>query len=183
MSLIVTPTYPNDSESADAADYNGIIQSIIAVVNGQIDGDNIAANAITTVKVANEAINPAKRSGGYKTGTIPGSTFSTTGNKAITGVGFRPKMVRFTVVPTTSNTTLIGGNGSMDEDGDQFSFLLWATSTTAARRGFSASCIGFMDTSTTTGMAASYVSMNTDGFTINVSTANGTFDIGYEAFA
>ena len=176
-----------DEFAPDYADSGNSIGQVVVIKPNTFWADtwadimSVSHNQDGTLK--DDVVTPAKRSGGYKIGTIPGSTFSTTGNKTITGVGFTPKLVRFTVVPTTSNTTNITGVGAMDEDGNQFAVLGFMTSSAAARRGFTASCIGFMDTSTTTGMAAVYVSMNADGFTINCTTANGTFDIAYEAFA
>jgi hypothetical protein len=56
----VTPTYPADDTGADVSDYNLIIQSILAVFNGNIDADNLVTSAITTPKIANSAVTAAK---------------------------------------------------------------------------------------------------------------------------
>ena len=40
MPIIDVGTQPSDGENADAADINGQINAILAVVNGHLDGDN-----------------------------------------------------------------------------------------------------------------------------------------------
>lgn len=42
----VSPTYPADDTTADVGDYNVIIQAILAVFNGHIDGDNIEPGSL-----------------------------------------------------------------------------------------------------------------------------------------
>ena len=52
MPIISVGTQPADGTSADAADVNNQINAILAVVNGQLDYDNIANGGITNVKLA-----------------------------------------------------------------------------------------------------------------------------------
>lgn len=49
---IINPTLPNDGEDADAADVSAPIQAILAVLNGNIDDENIADEAIILSKLA-----------------------------------------------------------------------------------------------------------------------------------
>lgn len=57
---VTNPDLPDDGENADAADYNVAIQAILAVLNGNIDADNLAAAGVTTTKIADNAITIAK---------------------------------------------------------------------------------------------------------------------------
>lgn len=165
---------------------NGLIDTFVEEHNadgthgtGVIGTANLADEAVTTAKIDDEAVTSAKRSGGYKIGVIPGSTFGSTGNKAITGVGFRPKLVRFTVLNSAGTGGFNPGFGAMDESGNQFTSIF---SSNPTRNGLTTRCIGWMTTSSTPAMAASYVSMDSDGFTINVNTPNNAFDVAYEAY-
>lgn len=128
---------------------------------------------------------PENRAGGFYIGIIPGSTFETTGNKTITGVGFKPKLVRFTAIPTSSITTVNFGTGAMSEDGTQYvtSITSQHSTSNSHRASSTASALGWLGATGLWSLLASYVSMNDDGFTISVSTANSAFDIAYEAYA
>jgi hypothetical protein len=118
----------------------------------------------------------------YKIGVIPSSTFSTTGNKSITGIGFTPKLVRFTVLPSSSTTIMNTGFGAMDDSGNQYAVGISTTSTGRSRNSLTIRCIYIVDSGATSpATAASYVSMDADGFTINVNNAGNIFDIAYEA--
>lgn len=151
-----------------ASDLNDMVENIEALA----DGSGIDDGAVT----------PAKRSGGFKIGIIPGSTFGSTGNKAITGVGFQPKLVRFSTIFGDS-TVMNAAWGAMDENGNQFAVLTYTTSSTSGRRSFTDGCIGYLSSGSTTSMKSAYVSMDSDGFTLNVVTASSAFDIAYEAYA
>ena len=137
------------------------------------DGSNINAGAITVVK----------RSGGFFIGEISGATLGSTGNKAITGVGFTPKLVRFTIrVSGTSSSAFILSFGAMTAT-SQFYTSGAGDGTNAFRAGLISACIGWSTAGGTLSLLASYVSMDADGFTINVSTAGTTFAVAYEAYA
>ena len=67
---------------------------------GRASSDTLTNKTMTS---SSNSVGPAARTGGFFIGTISGSTvLNTTGNKAITGVGFTPKLVRFSVLPTAS---------------------------------------------------------------------------------
>lgn len=57
---IINPDLPADGENADAADYNDPINAILGVLNGAIDADNLAAGAVTTSRIADDAVTAAK---------------------------------------------------------------------------------------------------------------------------
>lgn len=135
--------------------------------------------------MAKQQTNPAQRKGGYKVGFISTTTLGTTGNRSVTGVGFKPKMVKFNVLKSSGTGAIWTGYGTMDEAGTQ-----WTQS--GARYGggganeqsyFSKSnCISSLNFSPTPELLAAFTSMDTDGFTINVSTASSTYEVAYEAY-
>ena len=149
-----------------------------------IGGAPLPANSVNGQAIADGSVNPAKRSGGFKVGTIPGSTFGSTGNKSITGVGFKPKYVEFEVIFSSSTTSLRTGKGWMDESGGQ-GMAATATngSSVSSTALATARCIGWLSVGAATRvMGASFVSMDNDGFTINVNETASSFDVVYRAF-
>lgn len=118
-----------------------------------------------------------------KIGTIPAATFGSTGHKSVTGVGFKPKLVRFTLIVTSSTGATTVGFGAMDASGNQY-YMANTTdgSTGRARAGGTTSCIGRAVVGGSPSLLASYFSMDSDGFTINVTTAENVFDVAYEAW-
>lgn len=142
------------------------------ITNKTINADN---NTITN-------IGPSERTGGYYIGTISAATFSTTGNKAITGVGFQPKLVKFQLLPSNSSSIGYSGGGSMTAS-SQFSWVHTYASGSASRYSSKTSCITHVNSgASTVANQASYVSMDSDGFTINVGTAATVFEVAYECY-
>lgn len=116
---------------------------------------------------------------------IAGSTLNTTGNKSITGVGFKPKMVKFRLL--NQNSVGAGANGCEGVmTASAQNVYLWAAGSTYNNTYASTtSCMGWITASASTSTPsalAKYVSMDNDGFTINVTTASG-LDFAYEAYA
>lgn len=105
-------------------------------------------------------------------------TISGTGNKAVTGVGFTPKLVVFDWVAGSSATADNNTSGWMTSTAQ---FAKWSSSNsganTSARNAYTDSCFANgSSASSTASERASYVSMDSDGFTVNVSTsASGTW--------
>lgn len=149
-------------------------------------GTPLPANTVDTQAVEDDAITPVKRSGGFFQGTITSGDLGTTGNKVITGVGFTPKRVEFALLPTDgSATTTYVATGAMDADGRQY--YTWAAQATGSgsnsRGSGTDAAYGFAAPGTTTRTNQfSYVSMDADGFTVNVSVATGSFAVRYLAY-
>lgn len=57
---IINPTLPADGDDAVVEPYNTAIQAVLAVLNGSVDADNLAALAVTTGKLADLAVTNAK---------------------------------------------------------------------------------------------------------------------------
>lgn len=145
--------------------------STIPVVNG--DGDlSVPGDMYSNGSIVSSQ---------YHIGVIPSSTFGSTGNKAITGVGFMPKIVRFKLQIGTGTTTAIYWAEGEATSSSNMRFSAIYSSTSSVRRvGSESYCIGWTN-NTTSLMLSTLVSMDPDGFTINVSMANTGFDIAYEA--
>lgn len=56
----ISVSLPADGTGADVADYNTPITTIVNVINGNIDSNNLADGAVTAAKIADGAITPAK---------------------------------------------------------------------------------------------------------------------------
>lgn len=153
--------------------------------NNSVTTAKIGDNQVTTAKIANSSVTPAKRSGGFKIGTIPAATLSSIGNKTITGVGFKPRYIEFDVIFDPTSASMRTGKGWMDEFGSQgFSATASNGPVISVASLPDSRCVGWINAGNTArSMGASYVSMNDDGFTINVNEANGAFPIVYKAFA
>lgn len=143
----------------------------------------ITPGSITTAAIADGAVTPAKRGGGFATGVIAGSVLNSTGNKAITGLGFTPKMVEFYTLAPSSTTIGSYGEGVMTPTAQSATWIA-STSTGGTRNSYTNRCIAWgSQGSATATLSCSYTSMDADGFTINVNTAANNFDIAYKAYA
>jgi len=108
---------------------------------------------------------------------------TSTGNRAVTGVGFRPAFVLhayagdgFTSsLPATAADCAIG-LGVMDASGNQWANMILGldnVSNSDAQRGQQTdACLYSFDNSLAVTKEASWTSMDSDGFTVNFSTAN-----------
>lgn len=105
---------------------------------------------------------------------------TTTGNQSITGLGFQPKAVIFWVSNRTSdggqlNSDFSFGIGISSSDRRCGYFKRDSGNAVAIPSGIDASkIIKFINTTPAAVIAADLVSQDADGFTINVSTTNGT---------
>ena len=116
--------------------------------------------------------------GGFHVGVIPKASLGSTGNVSITGLDFTPKLVRFTLLPTDGTTVMNMAHGAMTPSSQFFTCYLYN-----ARQSGTDAAFAWMSNSTTLALKFSYVSMDSNGFTINVSTASSTFDVAFEAYA
>lgn len=145
------------------------------------DDGTLANNTVNTNNIGDGAVTPIKRSGGFKMGTIDGSTVGTTGNKSITGVGFKPKMVKF-VWRFYSAAEARMANGAMAENGAQYFTSTYAGSSARYTANSEIACFEVVSSTGGVGFSMAYVSMNADGFTVNVTTAASPIAITYEAY-
>lgn len=144
-----------------------------------VDSTQIKADAITTPKLASGSVTADKRSGGFYIGTI--NISSGTGNQSFTGVGFKPKLVKFTW-SNQSTGTIAKAYGHMTDNGQ------YATSESydASNRAYQVSVTRCFITTNTVGTWSrtyEYVSMDSDGFTINKVTNTGTPTLIVECYA
>lgn len=122
-------------------------------------------------------------------GVIPLATINSTGNKNITGLGAKPKFVKFTMLITGTGMGE-SGSGAMDSQGNQYATAMGAWGGGGAGQNTHSKtnrCIMYnkWQLSTSPLFEASYVSMNPDGFTINVNIASSDstiIGVAYEAF-
>jgi len=150
---------------------------------GRASSDTLTNKTMTS---STNSVGPAARTGGFFIGTISASTVTnTTGNKPITGVGFTPKLVRFTAIPPASTGATEVAMGAMTASAQYYtSSASQNSSAIYARNSSTSACIGYVFAgSSTPAMLASYVSMDADGFTINVTTASNSYDIAFECYA
>lgn len=150
------------------------LDQMVENIESLADGTGLDAAAVT----------PSKRSGGFKVGSIAGSTFSTTGSKPITGLGFKPKFIRFRGFGADNAGAAGSAEGACDESLNQYLTMVYITDTpNAGRRSSNARCIGYMGTTSGYAMAASLTSMDADGFTLDCTLAGTGFTWYYEAHA
>lgn len=146
--------------------------------NGSISSsDMLASNVVSTAKLADGAVTPAKRTGGYYLGALD---VTSTGTKTITAPGFQPKFLKITGVVTSND--VISANSQATFDGTN-SYCMAVSSSGSA--GYSRYYTGFAIINTT---PAQIVNVNTfaftsTGFTCNVATAAATVTVWYEAYA
>lgn len=180
---LTLPTASIPDGSITSPKYAGGSVNAAAIATGAVGGTQLAGSAVATVSVADGAITPVKRSGGYKISNF--LSHSTTGNKAITGLGFRPKLVRFSVIPDSTGTDTRTGQGAMDSFGNQWAWhhYLNVSGNVIRQEWSSSSCIYITGTPTTAVYQASYVSLDSDGFTINVTSGNSSYRVFWEALA
>lgn len=165
-------------------DLRKVIISLNSSSSNVLDAKALKDGTLDTLQLKDDSVSPEKRSGGFKIGFIPASTFTSTGNKTISGVGFKPKLVRFTYL-VDADTLVRSSMGAMDASGAQYAVTLQNNGESVEYSRFSKNrCIYAMNASGAgTLISASYVSMNDDGFTINVMDANSSYEVAYEAFA
>ena len=174
------PQLPSDST---------IEGSDLFVIYSNAEAKTVHATKSDTLKDAaqfmnDDSITPAKRTGGYKIGTIAGTTVNTTGNKAITGIGFKPKLVRLGIMEATQSGFPAFTDGGFTADAQYCRG--WAADPGAGqwyRWSSTSYCIQrYSAIGGTPLLQIARVSMDNDGFTINVSNASN-IALFYEAYA
>lgn len=168
---------------------NAAVNSAVGATNPWIDLADILVNAgvtqITNANITDTRTVVRPVSTGISVGTISGSILGTPGSKSITGVGFKPRLVEFQVLPNASSGASGTGRGLMHESGYQ-----WATysssnasSNQSARNTYTNRCIMWLAAASSTAtFTATYSSMDDDGFTISVISPDSAFNVGWVAY-
>lgn len=108
--------------------------------------------------------------------TCPGGT----GNFSVTGVGFEPRYVEFESF-RPDNSRIKYGIGIMDYTGNQHVIAFASSGATGETRNATNLCILSSDESGTIDIRAFYVSIDSNGFTVNFSSANTNYLIYWKA--
>lgn len=158
---------------------NFVAFQVLTAANMNVLGDNDASFNDGT-GIGSGVVTAAKRSGGFFVGSF---TISATGSKAVTGVGFQPSAVLFYMSNVNSSvgsaTNGAIGIGSMDSNGHMG--MVAAVSRNSHGGGAEVKTDRCIDIYTITagggskssGAVATYTSMDSDGFTLNVSSYSG----------
>lgn len=126
---------------------------------------------------------PADRTGGFRVGVMPASEFDSSGNKVVTGLGFKPKIVRFTFMIDVG-TIGRSATGAMDELGNQFAVTQVNNGTDNASIASEDYCAMWYNSSgDSLVVGVKYISMDSDGFTVEVVGGNGAYALAWEAQA
>lgn len=119
----------------------------------------------------------------FKVGTF--QCPAATGNLAVTGVGFKPGLVEFTATLTSTSFASMG-HGAMDASGNQWHQSAIYGNTPNQRSDYtSTACIAQVQNlggAVAYYFAAGYVSMDSDGFTINFTAVNTLWRIAWRAY-
>lgn len=148
-----------------AAELNNMNDNIVALADGS--------------GLDNDAVTPDKRSGGYKVGYF--NAPAATGNHSVTGIGFKPRLVEFTIsYNALDNDRLLMSNGWMDEFGNQgYSAIYWTSALTRTRSSNGSAFVGYYSPGGTFAqeLVGQYVSMDSDGFTVGITSTNTRYHI------
>lgn len=115
-------------------------------------------------------------SGKVKVGTFTGRT--TTGATAVTGVGFRPRLIQISLLHPNNTSRAITGYGYYDGTS------VWCCYVdTSDVRSSTSNIIEWYSNTSSAQQIASPTSLDSDGFTVNFTTVNGTaYTYGYIAY-
>jgi len=118
----------------------------------------------------------------FKVGTFTASAGAGAGSTSVTGVGFKPKLLRFTWLITDSATDANMGIGTTDGT-TQFATAIGAdvTGGNSARNSETDACILGISSAGAIAIEGAFTSFDTDGFTIAFNPGN-SYTIGYEAY-
>ena len=117
----------------------------------------------------------------FKVGTFTAPTAA--GNLSVTGLGFKPKLIRFTLLYTSNETVAVGGFGATD-GAQQFGVGLTASETPASAMDADTShCLIATASSGAIFNSATLASFDPDGFTLTFDAVSVTaWTWGYEAY-
>lgn len=179
-----------DSENSQAIKGVKISAIVAKAVAAAVAAVGALTNWITTAMLQNGAVTAAKRSEVVKIGTFT-VTSGVTGNKSITGVGFIPKtVILFPMYPegVSSAQNAPFAMGAMDAATQFVYAAVTRNGNGGATKSYTNKCL-LINTIAAGGgsqaenIRASYVSMDADGFTINVEVSLTTCVVGFVAIA
>ena len=134
------------------------------------DGTGILASAILA----------SHRSQVAKVGNF---SLSATGAKSVTGVGYKPKFVAFDFLQDAITTRLVAARGATDGT-NQYARAGVSTATPNAAGTYSTSkCLLVINTAGTVLIDAAITSLDSDGFTLNVTTYTSTYGVNFGYYA
>ena len=134
--------------------------------------------------MAKQKINSGQLNTHIKKGVIATSVFDNTGNHSITGVGFRPSLVDFEILYTSSTSYFGVATGSMASDGVQSWNAIAGKTTSSFRNSSKTQCIAYLSGDDgAVSIQGSFVSMDADGFTFSTASAGSAFEVAYKAYA
>lgn len=116
-------------------------------------------------------------------------TFSegTTGNHSVTGFGFKPAYLRFTISQKLSTTqNFVHLSQGFTDGTSQSCHSIFQDSTSASTRAYTDRCINHLDRVAgvlTETIKATFVSFDASGFTLNFTAVDANYQIHVEAFA
>lgn len=113
---------------------------------------------------------------------------SSTGNKSVTGVGFQPSYLRFHLSSKSgaSETTVAHYSTGFTDGTRQKAHSILADTTANDSKAYTNRCINHyarVGGVLTEVIVATFVSFDADGFTLNFTAVDSTYDIHVEAFA
>ncbi|MDZ4185547.1 MAG: CxxxxCH/CxxCH domain-containing protein, partial [Desulfuromonadales bacterium] len=197
---VTTPSDANDYHANNAAIISLAITANITAIESRavvqsFDADGFTMNWTITTAGSADIIHYVAIGGSDITNANVGTTsmFAATGNSSVTGVGFQPDAV---LLLASNRSTAINTNPASRRPGLNSGFMVGGASPsqgsigwgmrdaqTAATHGsvFSASRALNIMRGNAIDVAATYVSMNADGFTMNASVAGGATNVSWLA--
>lgn len=116
---------------------------------------------------------------GVGTFTSPAST----GNFSVTTLSFTPQIVKFKMLEVVNGTDIVSMEGTMTANG-QFVNSIHGSNGAYFSYSSTSNCIAYLPFNSTTPVTlASFVSMNSNGFTLNFTTAANQVAVAWEAWA
>ena len=118
-------------------------------------------------------------------GTIPAASMSTASNIAITGLGFKPRIVKFTSLPSTSSSYFQMSMGAMTASQQYYSAVGGQSNSPAivGRAAGTDNVLAYIGSTTgTVATSVKGISLDSDGFTIKCNNSGFAFDVAYEAW-
>lgn len=180
---LISFTEVTDGNTANAADLNTPLNTIYDEVNGNLQAVNLADDAVTTAKLADSSVTADKRTGGFKVGVITTTNLTSTGSKAITGVGFEPSFIE---VHVNLDTSAAGASRSSVGVSDGTTTRSMGTAVDgsggASARYNSTALINARNEANVSQVTATFTSLDSDGFTFNVTLANSSYSGFYVAY-